>query len=110
MNLTHPVIVGSALCAGAFVLGTQIHGPADAQAKQPVLNQNQRCVAALEQYNYQAGDLCDTLPPNTDVSLKQWSAYNKANGWTQAGSDCWNTASTTDVPYVLCWNGQITRH
>lgn len=128
MNWTHPAVVGTVLCAGAFAVGTQIHGPADAQAKAgpPIVKMSaeQRCEQALIRFHYQAGDLCDTLRPAVDITERKWRQYNEVNGWEWIGSnpywhdpktgksesgDCWDTAATTDKPYILCWDGTLMR-
>ena len=77
----------------------------------------ENCRNTITAMRLPAGDLCDTLPPNVDVTQRQWDHYNHRNGWQRlamitdlAGrgtNDCWDTSATTAVHYYLCFDGTI---
>jgi len=110
----------------AALVGVFVPGPWDARAQHPTTVQHtpmqaeQRCTEIIVEHNWHAGDLCDTLPPAVRVSERQWRRYNRLNGWEWIGynpyddphhmsGDCWYTRATTDVPWILCWDGTIMR-
>lgn len=73
----------------------------------PHLTREARCVATVTDHHWRAGDLCDVLQ-NSDHQL--WRRANRLNGWMKLEDlDCYDTRSTTSVPYILCWDGGIKK-
>lgn len=73
-----------------------------------------RCSHTLDAYDWPAGDLCDTLQGAPGFGPRypesKWSWDNRHIGWVRIdGTDCWDTRATTDDPYILCWDGSITK-
>lgn len=112
-----PAVAAASVGSVAILMAGVHAGHLDSQAQSPTPHHAPRptafevCVTTLEVRHWFAGDLCDTL---RDVTPQAWAGYNAQNGWKltwadDSGDGCWNTASTTDVPYILCWDGRIKK-
>lgn len=99
--------IAVAACVTAFGVGLTLHGSHDAEAKHPTAEQ--ACVNQVIAHHWRAGDLCDTLGPQSGLTYRSWARYNEWNGWMHRYETCFDTRSTTDRPYVLCWDGTITQ-
>ena len=91
---------------GGVVLGAiSCSSPQTHLVHRPAISPSQRCSHTLELTGWRAGDLCDTL----ETKRKVWVRANTMNGWKPVSAGCWDTSATTDVPYILCWDGEIKK-
>lgn len=114
-RMVKPAIVAGAIIT-AGVIGATFPAPNPVVQFNQTEAPEQRCMNISVANNWHAGDLCDTLPPAINVTVRQWEKYNKVNGWMWIGENpkypdsghCWKT-TTTDEPYVLCYDGTLMK-
>lgn len=102
-----PGIIGGVVLGAISCSSPASHLSSPPTSSPPTPSRESRCVATITHRHWPAGDLCDTLTDAPNAGI--WARANTLNGWVAHPHHCWDTASTTGTPYILCWDGRIKK-